>query len=92
MTTVKKPPRQPKLPPLSPWAKLANDPWRNHLPKMYQELVESGELVTALEEAAEAAKDLFMNLTDQGMNPIQPGKSRWPNRYFWKQRRTRARG
>ena len=45
---------------LQGWARAAADHWKEHRPKMYQELVESGELEERTKQAAEQTKDALV--------------------------------
>jgi hypothetical protein len=52
---------------LQGWARAAADHWKEHRPKMYQELVESGELEARAEKAVELTKDALVDGLQKGL-------------------------
>lgn len=54
---------------LNNWIELARDSWRENNPRLYQQLLESGELEEALNEAAEKTYIDVCNFEESGCSP-----------------------
>jgi hypothetical protein len=59
---------------LQGWARATADHWKEHRPRMYQELVESGELEARAKQAVELTRDALAEAIAHGMKYDQA----WP--------------
>jgi formate dehydrogenase maturation protein FdhE len=67
---------------LTQYGRMAEKHWREHLPKMVQELEATGQLQEALSEAEEKTKDEMEEITrklisEQGYTPEQAERAAW---------------